>query len=152
MPSWITHFVTVNKICERVKIENKNDFLFGNVMPDILNNYIVKNTSVHKNYDETHFRYKANLNGIRCELPDLDRFYNEYKGKMDNPVVLGYYTHLITDFYWNSTTYSNYFKPDGDCLEFTSVEGEKVVLEYNKAIKVKQLDFAIFTRIFEEKL
>ena len=55
MPSWITHLATANKLCEKINIEDKNSFLFGNVMPDILNNYIVKETKEHKEYEITHF-------------------------------------------------------------------------------------------------
>jgi len=42
MPSWITHFVTANQIeqdCE------KNEFIFANIMPDILEGYNLKEVS-----------------------------------------------------------------------------------------------------------
>lgn len=149
MPSWITHLVTANKVFEKSEIKDKNSFLFGNIMPDILNNYIVKETHMHKCYEETHFAQNAIINGIKCKLPSPNRFVKEYKNKMENPVVLGCYTHLLADYYWNDISYGKYFKGSREEVEVKFANGETKIYEYDDAVAIKQQDFSIFTRIFK---
>ena len=144
MPSWITHLVTADKVLKNIEVKDKNSFLFGNVMPDILNNYIVKNTAIHKEYETTHFSDDVVINGIKCAFPGYNKFINEYKDNMDNPIICGYFTHLVTDYFWNEFSYGNYFKKHNDLVEVKFIDGKKKDFEYNKAVKIKQSDFAIF--------
>ncbi len=145
MPSWITHLVTANKLSNKIKINDKNSFLFGNIMPDILINYIVKNTSIHKNYKETHFSEKRVINGISLDFPQPENFFNLYKENMNNSVVLGYYIHLITDYFWNEISYSKYFKGSHTIVELQLLDGTTKKCSFDDAIHIKQKDFKIFT-------
>lgn len=149
MPSWITHLVTADKVLKNIEVKDKNSFLFGNVMPDILNNYIVKNTNIHKEYEETHFAQDVIINGIECKFPGPNKFLEEYKDKMTNPVVLGFYSHLLADYYWNDISYGKYFKGSREEVELKFVNGETKVYEYDDAVAIKQQDFSVFTRIFK---
>lgn len=149
MPSWITHLVTANKVFEKLEIKDKNSFLFGNIMPDILNNYIVKKTNMHKCYEETHFAEDALINGIKCKFPGYNKFLEEYEDKMTNPVILGFYSHLLADYYWNNISYGKYFKGSREEVEVKFANGETKIYEYDDAVAIKQQDFSIFTRIFK---
>ncbi len=149
MPSWITHLVTANEISKKLDVKDKNSFLFGNIMPDILNNYIVKETHMHKCYEETHFAEDALINGIECKFPSPNRFLKEYKNKMKNPIVLGCYTHLLADYYWNDISYGKYFKGSREEVEVKFANGETKIYEYDDAVAIKQQDFSVFTRIFK---
>lgn len=145
MPSWITHLVTANRLLDKIKIKDKNSFLFGNIMPDILNNYIVKETSVHREYNITHFTQDVIINGIEYEFPNPDKFLEEYKHKMQDSLICGYYIHLLTDYFWNKISYDNYFKKKDGLVEVKFINGEIKQYEFNSAIPIKQSDFAIYT-------
>ncbi|MBQ2938138.1 MAG: hypothetical protein IJE05_04610 [Clostridia bacterium] len=145
MPSWITHLVTANKICDKLNIKDKNSFLFGNIMPDILNNHIVKNTNTHREYEITHFTDDIVINGIKYAFPNFDKFFEGYKEKMNNPIVCGFYVHLITDYFWNKLSYEKHFRNHNGFVEIQFIDGTTEEYEYDPAIKVKQSDFRIFT-------
>ena len=34
------------------------------------------------------------------DIPDVNMFYNKYKDYLNNPFEMGYYIHLLTDYYW----------------------------------------------------
>lgn len=145
MPSWITHLVTANKICEKLYVEDKNSFLFGNIMPDILNNHIVKNTNMHKEYGITHFTDDIVINGIKYAFPNFDKFFEEYKEKINNPIIYGFYVHLLTDYFWNNLSYQKYFRNHNGLVQIQFIDGITQDYEHDSAIKVKQADFRIFT-------
>lgn len=145
MPAWVTHLVTGNKISDRLNITDKNSFLFGNVVPDILNGYIVKEISIHEKYEMTHFTESDVINGVKCKMPNPDKFLSLYKDRMDNMVILGAYVHLLTDYYWNKISYEKFFRQEGELVKLKFNDGTTNKYEYNDAIKVKQEDFKIFT-------
>ncbi len=146
MPSWITHLVTANNLIDKLEIEDKNSFFFGNVMTDILLNYIVEKTSIHKNYKTTHFAENRIINGVEYEFPVPDKFFNEYKNKMKNPIILGFYIHLLTDYFWNIFSYGNYYKRDNDLVAVKFLDNHWESFPFNDAIQIKQKDFRIFTK------
>ena len=145
MPSWITHLVTANRVLDKIEIKDKNSFLFGNIMPDILNNYIVKETNAHREYNITHFTQDVIINGIEYEFPDPNRFLSQYKDKMKNPVVCGFYIHLLTDYFWNRVSYEKYFREHNGIVEIKFVNGATKDYKFNSAIRIKQRDFKLFT-------
>ena len=150
MPSWVTHLVTANRIIDKLDIKDRNSFFFGNIMTDILLNYIVEKTSVHKDYKTTHFAEDRIINGVEYEFPVLDNFFNEYKNKMKNPVVLGFYIHLLTDYYWNIFSYGEYYKKNGNLVAVKFLDGHWESFPFNEAIQVKQKDFRIFTKYLKD--
>ena len=110
MPSWITHLVTASKLDQE---EERNEFIFANIMSDILEGYNVKDVSkIIKDY-QTHYPFIENINGIDIPLPNIYRFKKEYEDKMQNPIIKGYYCHLLTDYFWNTYTYERYFEKFG---------------------------------------
>lgn len=145
MPSWITHLVTANRLLDRIEVRDKNSFLFGNIMPDILNNYIVKETNTHREYNITHFTQDIIINGIEYEFPNPDKFLEEYKNKMQDSLICGYYIHLLTDYFWNKISYENYFRKKDGRIEVKFINGDIKQHEFDSAIRIKQTDFAIYT-------
>lgn len=100
MPHWKTH-IEIAKRCNEFLKFNKNDytlFLFGNILPDINNGYIISDIVTHIDRNYTHFKdndsHKIYLN-----------FYNEYKNNIKNPMILGYYCHLYADYSFNNFAY-----------------------------------------------
>ncbi|MGN1297934.1 MAG: hypothetical protein ACI4VH_05920 [Clostridia bacterium] len=150
MPSWITHLVTANKIKQDSK---KNEFIFANIMPDILEGYHIKKVSrLIQNY-ETHYPVIKTINGISIPLPDIFRFKEEYKGKMQNPIIKGYYCHLLTDYFWNTYTYENYFEnfdKEKRLVKIKLKDGNKKIMQWDDAVRIKQKDFNKFTNYLKD--
>lgn len=117
MPSWIVHLATANEIIKKIKIENENSFLIGNLIPDA-ERYVIKDFSIYVPYKVSHYSEIQIIDGNKEELPNIEKFIKNYKNHLDNPIVLGYLTHILTDYYWNKTTYLRYTIRDnqGFCL------------------------------------
>lgn len=95
MPRWGEHLIIANRILDESKIAiDKNLFLFGNILPDVQDGYLIKDISNIIPHTINHFDYE---NGKSV----YQNFYNEYKDKINNSVILGYFTHLMTDYLWN---------------------------------------------------
>ncbi len=100
MPSWGIHLATTKNILEKLNIEDRNDFVFGNILPDILNGYLIKDVSNIVSHRDTHYdTYEQE------RFSGYKKFYELYKQNLDNKVVLGYLVHLMTDNLWNKEFY-----------------------------------------------
>lgn len=81
------HLVIANKIAESLLIEDRTSFLIGGIAADAVSNK-----------DLSHF--------FRGEVQDYSRsvdykgFLNKYNSLVENPYILGYFTHLIADDIW----------------------------------------------------
>lgn len=151
MPSWITHLVTAKKIKHEVE---ENEFIFANIMPDILEGYNVQEVSkIVKDY-QTHYPKNQMINGITIPVPDIQKFKEQYREKLKNPIIKGYYCHLLTDYYWNTYTYENYFenyKKEEDLVKIRLNNGEEKILKWDEAVRIKQRDFKNFTNYLKNK-
>ena len=125
MPGWNIHLEVGRKVNEKLKFsgKQKEEFLFGCILPDINNGYINKKIKTIKDHGVTHWAFdeKSSLN-----------FYEKYKREIRNkePIYLGYLLHLYTDGFFN---YSYYSSIDHDAR----FEG----LDDDKKVKNKHHDF-----------
>ncbi len=151
MPSWTMHIVTANMLNEELNVE-KNSFLIGNVIPDA-QRWVVDNLSYYVEYDISHYGHRQFVNGMNVILPNVNKFVENYKYKLDNPLILGYLTHLLTDYYWNNLTYSKHWfsvdssKPMGTILK----TGERFLCDEDTMRIQKQDDFANFCKYLLSK-
>lgn len=99
MPSWGIHLKIANLLSEKFLNINKNQFMIANLLPDVNNGYVIKEISRKVNHDVTHYEKFKNLK-------NYEAFYNTHKKELKNPIVIGYLTHLMTDFYFNDLTYA----------------------------------------------
>lgn len=151
MPSWITHLVTAKKIKHQ---EEENEFIFANIMPDILEGYNVQEVSKIVRDYQTHYPKKQEINGITIPVPDIQKFKEQYREKLQNPIIKGYYCHLLTDYYWNTYTYENYFesyKKEQDLVKIRLNKGEEKIFKWDEAVRIKQRDFKNFTNYLKDK-
>lgn len=86
MASAIMHIAVAKKVNEYLLMDEKMLFL-GTIAPDI-------SKQVGTSRDLSHFI--DNKQGI----PNINKFYNKYKNYLNNPFDMGYYIHLLTDYYW----------------------------------------------------
>ena len=103
----------------------EDEFLIGNVLPDL---------SKDKNHKMAHCRY--NYNSVtNYAAPDI--FYSLYRRKMDNPLIIGYLTHLYVDAFYNRyVTNNKYIIKDNRIVSIILKDGSiKANKEVAKTIK-----------------
>lgn len=105
MPSWGIHLKLAKKLNNKLNID-KDLFTFGNLIPD------VDNDSIYTRKD-AHYYTGIRFNKCPNELEiDLKKFLTDYKGKLNNPMILGYYCHILTDEFYNEYIYINKWVQD----------------------------------------
>ena len=101
IPNWKTHLEVGKKLNKYLKYNTKefNMFLLGSILPDINNSHIVTDISEKIGHDVTHIRKQKN--------PSYIEFYNKYLEEIinNNPIFVGYLTHIYTDEIWNAHFY-----------------------------------------------
>lgn len=100
MPSWNIHLAVAKKVNKKLKLE-KNSFYIGNLIADVNFNPKLSRTV-------THF---DTLKCVKCPdelLPNSDEFLKIYKDNIkQSSLLLGYYSHLLTDYFYNNYIFSN---------------------------------------------
>lgn len=94
MPSHKIHLAIANELNKELKMD-LDSLMIGSVLPDLaLNDHGVSHYQVEGTYDS--------------ELANPDKFLNEYKEDMRNPVMIGYLIHLLTDRFYNDYYFRNH--------------------------------------------
>ena len=132
MPNWKTHLEVAKRLNNKLKLKDNEyiEFLFGNILPDINNAFIVSDISNKISHNITHFN-KDTYKGY-------SDFYDEYKDYMNNKVVLGYYTHLYTDYIFN-----NDFSTKSSTFLISIILSPKLLLKSLKSFCFRILNFSL---------
>ena len=139
MPSWGIHLAIANKISQKIENKDKNLFIFGNVVPDINNGYIIKDIRKVISHKITHYADAKEFKGY-------NDFYLKYIKYIKNPVVLGSLTHLMADYYYNNITYSQKAIWDnGKVVGLKLNTGETIKCDKETVRKIKSNDFKIYS-------
>jgi hypothetical protein len=123
MASAVIHIAVASQV-NKVLNSNNNELFIGTIAPDIAKQ--IGETKV-----KSHFLVEDD------NIPDLDKFLDKYKNKLDNDFVLGYYIHLFTDYLW-----FKYFFPeiyDKDIIR--KLDGTIVKCENQKAAEYIYNDY-----------
>ena len=157
MPAWAIHLAIATKLNKNLEKTSqfKNAFLLGNIMPDILNGFVVKNISHQISHNETHFAIEVQINNHKERRHDIQGFYNKYNNKFDNPLILGYYAHILTDTFWNNIAYGEkgIFNEDKYLIGLKLANGKEFFAPKDDLRKIKTNDFKIFSKyIYENNL
>ena len=144
MPNWGEHLLIANKLLKKIKLD-ENLFLFGNILPDVQDGFLVKGISNIQPHKINHY----DLNGENYDpnnKKEYEVFYEMYSEKMDNPIIMGYLAHLITDSLWNDIFYNGKCVKENDKLiGFINKKGELIKGDKADLRKNKQSDFGIFS-------
>ena len=138
MPSWPIHLALANKINKNLSLGD--EFIFGNVMPDILDGYAIDSPSTITKKYETHFRRPGDGH------VDITKFLETYKEEMHNPLVLGYLSHIMADNYFNTYTYTHHVTCNNRQKTLILKDGTIIENYQGKPYLIKQSDFKIFDR------
>ncbi len=129
MPGYVIHMAVASRVLEEkgeTHSSFKDAFLLGNIIPDAMERNEKKES--HFWDDETY----KNLNRI----PNLRNFLMKYGNELDDPFVLGYYTHLLLDYYF----VKDYWNDNFTLLGYDKKpENEYNKVEYIKLKKDNQL-------------
>ena len=142
MASSIIHIAVAKEINKELNRDN-NKLCIGSIAPDI-------SKLVGESKEKSHF-----LDSIETNIPNLDKFLQKYKDKLDDDFVMGYYIHLFTDYLWFKYFFTEFCnddcitKLDGTVVKAT--ENMKVLYIYNdytdmniKIIDEYELDLKMF--------
>ena len=95
MPTPMLHVAIAKKVNEKLLLE-KDLLYIGCLMTNWTN----------VEYHVSHF--KSEDEGIEG-LSKPDMFVEKYESKLDDPLVLGYLIHLLTDRFWNKYMVNNVY-------------------------------------------
>ncbi len=154
MPTWAIHLATAKKVSEKINID-KNIFTFGNILPDIPNEYVVQEITHHISHARTHFEVDVLIVEHMEKRYDLRNFAEKYKSKFSNPLMLGYYVHLLTDYFWNDKTYGEHgiYDEEKNRIGLILNDGERILCSKEKARQIKTHDFRVFSKyIYDNQL
>lgn len=145
MPSWKIHLTIADKLS--LAVQNKDAFLLANVAPDIENGWILKHVSNKTQSSVTHFYNKA---GKGQTLPSLTQFKNKHCTKPFNDITMGYYIHLMTDYFWNQYINKKHFVYD-ETEQIVGIKTLNGIVKGNKQFCTcfKQTDFSLFSNVLQ---
>lgn len=143
MPSWGIHFEMAKRINKDNKYD-KNDFLMGNILPDIQDGYVVTDISNIVDHLISHY-----YDGIHNTY---DRFCEDNKEILNEDISKGYLVHLLTDQFFNKNFYGRLERLENKMAKVKLLNGETVIETLGEAgIIYKQHDFKIFEKYMVEK-
>lgn len=136
MPSWSIHLSLANKLKKELKLAD--DFIIGNVMPDILVGYMIENSSQIVSKAISHFQ------DGKPPVINIDKFLKKYKHYLNNSLIKGYLSHLLTDKFYNEYTYKYHYTFDDGRPKIILNDGTKVPALIEKPWQIKQSDFEVY--------
>ena len=108
MPSWSIHLAIAKRVNRKLNLD-KDLFYYGNLIPDVDR----KITPIRRS--EAHYYHHLTFPTCPKErMIDIDHFLTDYKEDLSNPLILGYYCHLLVDNFYNNEVYSNKWVQDED--------------------------------------
>ena len=111
MASSVIHMAVANEINKVIK-KDTHKLLIGSIAPDISKH--LGETKV-----KSHF-----LDSDDTNIPNIDKFLNKYKSKLNDDFVIGYYIHLYTDYLWFKYFISEIYNEENNMI--TKLDGSIV--------------------------
>lgn len=138
MPTHKMHMAIANEVNKYLKLDD-DMIMIGSVLPDL---------TIDKRHRASHF--KNGEEGIEGTANPY-KFLLKYKEKLKNPVMVGYLIHLLTDRYFNSYVFQNYYIYDENThLIGIKFHNEKVLLPIEKIRYEKHRDFYVYDKYLVE--
>lgn len=134
MPSHKIHLAIAKKVNDKLNLD-LDSVMLGSVIPDL---------SIDKNHTISHYQNgKFGVSGTAN--PDLFVSYN--KDKLNNPVMVGYLIHLLTDKFYNTFAFNNFFiyDKDGNDIGLHFKHKDKL-LPQEKIKYYKQREFGLYDK------
>lgn len=140
MPCWSMHLSIAKEVNKKLKLD-EDEFLFGNLLPDMDHGSTITRR-------DTHYYGTKKCLGCNSEyLPDIDKFMEVYKNKLNNTLIIGYYAHLLTDYYYNKYVYTiKWVKDNKENLVGVKLNNNKIIKTKDKEVLkyFKHHDFCLY--------
>ncbi len=114
MPSSAIHRCVSKRVREKLNIYNDSDtslfYELGSVAPDCWKDSLKYQNSPlpkHQKRRASHFSTES-----ENFIEDYNAFYQKYHPTINDPFLVGYFVHLITDNYWRTNMFLKYFLKD----------------------------------------
>lgn len=148
MPCWTIHLAVATKLNEKYKL-NKEQFLYGSILPDVLNTNSYGRDFSHFFGTKYHDVCKEEI------ITDVEKFESAYKDRLDKALILGYYVHILTDYFYNDYVFRNFYTRDENdhITGIRTKEGKHLIPDPNDSRgrrKYKQADFVNFGKLLLE--
>ena len=138
MPTHKMHMAIANRINRTLKLDN-DMIMIGSVLPDL---------TIDKRHRASHFKNgEEGIEGVANPY----KFLLKYKNQLKNPVMVGYLIHLLTDRYFNSYVFQNYYIYDENThLIGIKFHDEEVLMPIEKIRYEKHRDFYVYDKYLVE--
>lgn len=134
MPTHKMHMFIASEVNKHLKLDN-DKVMIGSVLPDL---------TIDKRHRASHF--KNGEEGVSGTANPY-KFLLKYKKDLVNPVMVGYLIHLLTDRYFNSYVFQNYYIYDENThLIGIKFHDEKVLMPIEKIRYEKHRDFFVYDK------
>ena len=148
MPCWTIHLGIATKLNENYKL-NKDQFLYGSILPDVLSTNPYGRDFSHFFGTKYHDLCKEEI------ITDVEGFKTAYEDKLDKDLILGYYVHILTDYFYNDYVFRNFYVRDENdhIIGVRTKEKELLIPNSNDSRgrrKYKQADFVNYGKILLE--
>ena len=149
MPSWSIHLKVGKELNKKLKLDN-DLFMFGSLIPDTDKDW-------KKHRFEAH--YYGDLKYPKCpkeNMINLTLFLDNYKDRMNNPMIIGYYCHLLTDYFYNEYIYYNKWVQDENNEIIGIKKKDDSIIDirdnFRDSLKYKHTDLELYgKRIFNNE-
>ena len=111
MPGLLLHVAFAEKICKGLEISKPNEFISGNIIPDLT-----------KDKQLSHYRVRASQKGFL--VPEMGQVKKDLF-VLNNPIKFGMYCHLYLDHYFIEDYLIPHFIWDYDNMKVTNPRNEK---------------------------
>lgn len=135
MPCWTIHTAIAKDLNKELNL-NPDLLYYGAVLPDVDKGNEVGKFKAHFYID--HPKYPDEV------IIDFDKFMEKYQNRLDRDLVIGYYIHLLTDYYFNEYIFDNTYILDdtGSIREIKLLLGTTPDIESRR--RLKQDDFIMY--------
>lgn len=141
MRAWYVHLGIAKRINELLNLE-ENSFYMGNIIGMTDKNNIKKST---------HFQKNVIINDVKMMLPSYTDYVKKYEDKLDNPVYMGYLVYLMTKYYFNNNTFSNYWVIENKVIVGARLNNGNILYgNMDSRRRLRYNDYEVFDRYIKE--
>lgn len=132
MPTHKIHLAVAKKVNDTLKLD-LDSIMLGSILPDLI---------INTNHTTSHYQNgKLGIDGTAN--PDI--FIKKNKNKLSNPIMIGYLIHLLTDKFYNTYAFSNFYIYDKNGVEVgLHFKNKDRFLPFEKIKHYKHREFELY--------
>lgn len=132
MPTHKIHLAVAKKVNDTLKFD-LDSIMLGSILPDLI---------INTNHTTSHYQNgKLGIDGTAN--PDI--FIKKNKNKLSNPIMIGYLIHLLTDKFYNTYAFSNFYIYDKNGVEVgLHFKNKDRFLPFEKIKHYKHREFGLY--------